>query len=158
MGLRAFSSQLLCEQVVGRGLRRTSYEVNPDTGLFEPEYVNIFVSRSRSSRAKAVMARLLPRRRPRHSSNRSRRNAVSKSTWPNVVRVDHVYTPVLQLNVDRVPLLKIDATQTATLAELAPIIDGKADPTKVTEIALADLDASFVYRRLPLRPRPRCST
>ena len=26
MGLRAFSSQLLCEQVVGRGLRRTSYE------------------------------------------------------------------------------------------------------------------------------------
>ena len=42
MGLRAFSSQLLCEQVVGRGLRRTSYEVNEATGLFEPEYVNIF--------------------------------------------------------------------------------------------------------------------
>jgi len=31
MGLRAFSSQLLCEQVVGRGLRRTSYEVNADS-------------------------------------------------------------------------------------------------------------------------------
>lgn len=31
MGLRAFSSQLLCEQVVGRGLRRTSYDVNPET-------------------------------------------------------------------------------------------------------------------------------
>jgi len=44
MGLRAFSSQLLCEQVVGRGLRRTSYEVHPETGLFEPEYVNIFAS------------------------------------------------------------------------------------------------------------------
>ena len=42
MGLRAFSSQLLCEQVVGRGLRRTSYEVDPDTGLFTAEYVNIF--------------------------------------------------------------------------------------------------------------------
>lgn len=41
MGLRAFSSQLLCEQVVGRGLRRTSYEVGDD-GLFDPEYVNIF--------------------------------------------------------------------------------------------------------------------
>ena len=37
MGLRAFSSQLLCEQVVGRGLRRTSYEVDPKTGLFEAE-------------------------------------------------------------------------------------------------------------------------
>ena len=42
MGLRAFTSQLLCEQVVGRGLRRTSYDVNPNNGLFEPEYVNIF--------------------------------------------------------------------------------------------------------------------
>ena len=41
MGLRAFSSQLLCEQVVGRGLRRTSYEVGAN-GLFEAEYVNIF--------------------------------------------------------------------------------------------------------------------
>src|SRR5262249_15506450 len=28
MGLRAFTSQLLCEQVVGRGLRRTSYETD----------------------------------------------------------------------------------------------------------------------------------
>jgi len=42
MGLRAFTSQLLCEQVVGRGLRRTSYELNPETGLFGAEYVNIF--------------------------------------------------------------------------------------------------------------------
>ncbi len=41
MGLRAFTSQLLCEQVVGRGLRRTSYEINAE-GKFEPEYVNIF--------------------------------------------------------------------------------------------------------------------
>ena len=42
MGLRAFTSQLLCEQVVGRGLRRTSYDVNPETEMFDPEYVNIF--------------------------------------------------------------------------------------------------------------------
>jgi hypothetical protein len=27
MGLRAFTSELLCEQVVGRGLQRTSYEL-----------------------------------------------------------------------------------------------------------------------------------
>lgn len=42
MGLRAFTSQLLCEQVVGRGLRRLSYETSPATGFFEPEYVNVF--------------------------------------------------------------------------------------------------------------------
>ena len=42
MGLRAFESQLLCEQVVGRGLRRSSYDVNTTTGLLLPEYVNVF--------------------------------------------------------------------------------------------------------------------
>lgn len=42
MGIRAFTSQLLCEQVVGRGLRRTAYDINPETNLLEAEYVNIF--------------------------------------------------------------------------------------------------------------------
>lgn len=41
LGVRAFGSQLLCEQVVGRGLRRRSYAVNDD-GRFEPEYANIY--------------------------------------------------------------------------------------------------------------------
>ena len=42
MGLRAFESQLLCEQIVGRGLRRKSYDVDPETGLLSPEHVIIF--------------------------------------------------------------------------------------------------------------------
>src|SRR5256885_4681180 len=42
MGLRAFTSQLLCEQVVGRGLRRMSYEVDPETGKLVPEYCDVF--------------------------------------------------------------------------------------------------------------------
>jgi type III restriction enzyme len=41
MGVRAFGTQLLCEQVVGRGLRRQSYELNPKTGLFDVEYADI---------------------------------------------------------------------------------------------------------------------
>jgi len=40
--LRAFSSQLLCEQAVGRGLRRTSYDVNENNGFFTAEHMNIF--------------------------------------------------------------------------------------------------------------------
>ncbi len=40
-GIRAFGTQLLCEQVVGRGLRRQSYELNPKTGLFDVEYADI---------------------------------------------------------------------------------------------------------------------
>ena len=41
LGIRPFRSQLLCEQVVGRGLRRRSYAVN-DTGRFEPEYAEVY--------------------------------------------------------------------------------------------------------------------
>ena len=40
LGIRAFGTQLLCEQVVGRGLRRYSYELNSD-GLFNVEYADI---------------------------------------------------------------------------------------------------------------------
>ena len=40
LGVRAFGTQLLCEQVVGRGLRRQSYELNAD-GLFDAEYADI---------------------------------------------------------------------------------------------------------------------
>lgn len=40
LGIRAFGTQLLCEQVVGRALRRASYDVN-ENGLFEPEYAEV---------------------------------------------------------------------------------------------------------------------
>lgn len=41
LGVRAFGTQLLCEQVVGRGLRRQSYDLDPETGLFPVEYADI---------------------------------------------------------------------------------------------------------------------
>ncbi len=42
IGLRPFMSQLLCEQVVGRGLRRASYVIDPETGRFSEEVAKIF--------------------------------------------------------------------------------------------------------------------
>ncbi|RIK46787.1 MAG: restriction endonuclease subunit R [Chloroflexi bacterium] len=41
LGVRAFGTQLLCEQVVGRGLRRMSY-VADDNGMFAPEYAEVY--------------------------------------------------------------------------------------------------------------------
>lgn len=41
LGVRAFGTQLLCEQVIGRGLRRRSYDQNEE-GLYSPEYADIF--------------------------------------------------------------------------------------------------------------------
>jgi type III restriction enzyme len=41
LGVRAFGTQLLCEQVVGRGLRRIDYTPNAE-GRFEPEYAEVY--------------------------------------------------------------------------------------------------------------------
>ncbi|TVP80514.1 MAG: restriction endonuclease [Puniceicoccaceae bacterium] len=40
LGVRAFGTQLLCEQVIGRALRRQSYELNEE-GLFNTEYADV---------------------------------------------------------------------------------------------------------------------
>ena len=40
LGVRAFGTQLLCEQVIGRALRRQSYDLN-EQGLFEVEYADV---------------------------------------------------------------------------------------------------------------------
>ena len=41
LGVRAFGTQLLCEQVVGRGLRRMSFALD-DNGRFFPEYAEVY--------------------------------------------------------------------------------------------------------------------
>lgn len=41
LGVRAFGTQLLCEQVVGRGLRRISYATNA-RGMLDPEYAEVY--------------------------------------------------------------------------------------------------------------------
>ncbi len=41
LGIRAFGTQLLCEQVIGRALRRQSYELNEE-GQFNVEYADVF--------------------------------------------------------------------------------------------------------------------
>lgn len=40
LGIRAFGTQLLCEQVIGRALRRQSYEINNEE-LFDVEYADV---------------------------------------------------------------------------------------------------------------------
>lgn len=45
LGIRAFGTQLLCEQVIGRALRRKSYELieeGPNKGKFNVEYADVF--------------------------------------------------------------------------------------------------------------------
>lgn len=149
MGLRAFTSQLLCEQVVGRGLRRTSYDVDEATGLFLPEYVNIF----------GVPFTFLPHEGggdeppPPPTTGKTRIEAVAdrkkyEIVWPNVLRIDHEYRPTLILHMDTVKPLTLDAYETPTNAQLAPIIEGKPDVTKLSEIDLRKIADRFRMQRI----------
>jgi type III restriction enzyme len=149
MGLRAFTSQLLCEQVVGRGLRRTSYDIDEETGLFQAEYVNIF----------GVPFTFLPHEGggdeppPPPPAPKTRIEAMPERktyeiVWPNVVRIDHEYRPTLTLDLDKAKPLILDAYLSPTLAELAPIIDGKPHERERAEIRLRELDEQYRIQKV----------
>ena len=148
MGLRAFTSQLLCEQVVGRGLRRTSYDVSAKTGMFEPEYVNIF----------GVPFTFLPHESdegvapkpptPKTAVEPAAEKAAFEITWPNIIRIEHVYRPQLSLDWDKVEALEINASETAQVVELAPIVDGKPDVSKVSSIDLEALAREYRTQKI----------
>lgn len=146
MGLRAFTSQLLCEQVVGRGLRRTAYEVNPETGLFEPEYVNVFgiPFSFLPHEGEAVVTVTPPKTRIEPIADKAR----FEIRWPNIIRIDHIYRPQLSLDRDKVTPLELSAANTIRLAALAPVIDGRADFTKVSAIELEKLAQEFRTQRI----------
>lgn len=152
MGLRAFSSQLLCEQVVGRGLRRTSYETFRDEHgrqMFKPEYVNIF----------GVPFTFLPHEGgdgppPPPPPPKTKIEPMPEReydygiSWPNVIRIEHVYQPRLELDVANVPVLSLNASDTATRAELAAILEGKPDLTRLSEIELKELGEQFRLQKI----------
>ena len=148
MGLRAFTSQLLCEQVVGRGLRRTSYEVNKDSGLFDPEYVNIFGVPFTFLPHESVDGPPPPPSPPKPAVEPDPARAQYEIRWPNVVRIDYVLRPTLTLEWSRVRPLELDAAQTAQVAELASIIEGKPDVTHVDRIELERLAGEFRTQRI----------
>lgn len=135
MGLRAFSSQLLCEQVVGRGLRRVSYDVGED-GLFEAEYVNIFGVPFTFLPHEGGEGTPPPPPKPKTKIEPRKEKVVHEITFPNVIRIDHVYRPQLRLDWGKVNVLEIDPYESITEAEMAAIISGKANPKVKSAIGL----------------------
>lgn len=148
LGLRAFSSQLLCEQVVGRGLRRTSYEVNPETGFYEAEYVNIFGVPFTFLPHEEMDGPPPPPPPPKNKVEPVKEKIQHEITWPNVIRISHIYKPKLSLEITKVKDIEIDAYKTATLSELAPVIDGKPDISKLTEIDMEKLGKDFRWQKI----------
>jgi|ERR1035437_297431 type III restriction enzyme len=151
MGLRAFSSQLLCEQVVGRGLRRTSYDVSAD-GLFEAEYVNIFgVPFTFLPHEDTGGGEIPPPPPPKTKVEPSKEKAEHEISFPNILRIDHIYNPQLTLDLAKVKPLELDPNESITEAELAAIVAGKPNPAALTEIDLKEIGGKFRLQSIVFR-------
>ena len=133
MGLRAFSSQLLCEQVVGRGLRRTSYEVGDD-GLFQAEHVNIFgipfafLPHEEENNPNPMP--IVPKTRIEVNEDKEKYSI----EWPNIVNIAYEYREEIELDIKKVAPFRIDPSNKITNALLAPQIAGKTIGQAATTI------------------------
>lgn len=155
MGLRAFTSQLLCEQVIGRGLRRVSYDteavVCPDgqtRQLFRPEFVNVFGVPLSIFMETDGEIKPPPPPKPSTQIESIPDRSELEIIWPNVLRVDMVVRPELTVDWSKMPVLKIDPAQVHVSAELAPALGGAADLSKAVSINLEALPEEFRLQRL----------
>jgi type III restriction enzyme len=65
-----------------------------------------------------------------------------------VVRIDRVFQPALTLDRAKASSLVLDAAQTAKVAELAPVLEGKPDVTEINRIELERLAREFRTQRI----------
>lgn len=150
MGLRAFTSQLLCEQVIGRGLRRVAHDMDAD-GKFLPEYVNVFgvplsIFQDDSEGGEAPPP---PKPSTRIEVEPGRNHLEIR--WPNVDRIDNVLKPELVMDWQGVEPLKLDPSQTPLNADIAPSLTGSPNLGMVTEIDLEKAVEDFRLQNLVFR-------
>ena len=115
LGLRAFTSQLLCEQVVGRGLRRLNYD-----DFSEPEYVDVYgvpfevipVRKKPVGRAEVARVSTLVRALPERKH--------LEITFPRVEGYIVDVKSRIRLNLAGVPYLEIDPASEPTEVTVKP--------------------------------------
>jgi type III restriction enzyme len=153
LGLRAFSSQLLCEQVVGRGLRRTSYDIDKATEentapMYSPEYVNIFGIPFTFLPHESDEGSGAPPPKPKTQIEALNEKKQFQIDWPNIIRINRELNPRLHIDISKIPTLTLDASQTRLRADMAPILNGQTDLQKCTEIDLQKLEAELRLQRV----------
>jgi type III restriction enzyme len=117
LGLRAFTSQLLCEQVVGRGLRRMNYD-----DFSEPEYVDVY----------GVPFEVIPvKKKPLGRNDGNKVSILVRAleerkhleiTFPRVEGYVMDVKQRIRLNLERIPYLKIDPSSEPTEVVVKPAV------------------------------------
>ena len=105
IGLRPFMSQLLCEQVIGRGLRRISYDVGED-GLMSEEVATVLGVPLSAFTVKATGAVKPPQKRHHIHAVDSRRHLEIK--FPRVEGYRQAVRNRITCDLDKVATVTID--------------------------------------------------
>jgi len=146
LGLRAFTSQLLCEQVVGRGLRRMNYD-----DFSEPEYVDIY----------GVPFEVIPvKKKPRGRTEVPKVSTLVRAlrerkhleiTFPRVEGYVFDVRQRIRVNWDEVPYLVIDPSTEPTEVQVKPAVGyriGRPDRLSPGEEVLHDRNPFYRENRL----------
>ena len=158
IGLRPFMSQLLCEQVVGRGLRRRSYEVGDD-GMLTEEVAKVFgvpfevIPFKATKVLRRAEAEAAPR--PRDAGQGGVRDHFPRvegytQAIRNRVTVDWPAVPKLMLEPDRIPPeVEIKALSVNNQGRLSLSGPGRADQVTLAEFraGIACRNWSSIWRR-----------
>ncbi|MDR2851165.1 MAG: DEAD/DEAH box helicase family protein, partial [Desulfovibrio sp.] len=139
LGVRAFGTQLLCEQVIGRALRRQNYELNEGTHLFNVEYADV-MGIPFDFTAKPVVAGPVPPRQIVHVK------AVRPERDKLKIRFPRVTGYRIELPKEQ---LRAEFTADSTL-ELSPALVG---PTEVLQAGIIGQTETFkVEHQRNIRP------
>lgn len=150
MGLRAFTSQLLCEQVIGRGLRRVAHDMD-ENGLFLPEYVNVFgvpLSIFQDVGEEGVAP---PPPKPSVRIEVEPNRNQYEIRWPNVLRIESVLKRELVMDWTKVDVLTLDPMNTPLSADVAPSLTSAPNLAMVSEIDLEKATEDFRLQNLIFR-------
>lgn len=118
VGLRPFMSQLLCEQVVGRGLRRRRYDVGPDD-RFGEEVAQVLGVPFEVIPFKAAPGGVVPEPSPRHRIYAVPEKQAYEITFPRVEGYTQKVTGRIKVNWDDVAPLQLDPANIPPEVDLA---------------------------------------
>ena len=142
IGIRPFMSQLLCEQVVGRGLRRASYEIDETTGHFREEVAQVLGVPFEVVPFKATRGAVRPPPVKRYHVHALPERAHLEIRFPRVEGYTQAIRHRISVDWDRVPPIVLDPLRIPPEAETRglsfntqgrPTITG---PGRVSELAL----------------------
>ena len=153
LGLRAFTSQLLCEQVIGRGLRRVSYDLNED-GLFDAEYVTVFgipfsflpvEGDSKPKGPEKPKTLIQPVEDRKHL----------EISFPNVLRIHRKINTFVDLDLEKMTPLELNLTDCPSIVEIAPTIDNQPRFDQIQQIDLDKLSETSRFETTKMQASVR---